>query len=46
MKGPSSHGAEAASALVADLTDDSADDFQNAAARILSKNAELYERLA
>jgi hypothetical protein len=35
-----------ASALVADLTAHQADDFQQAAARILAKNAELYKRLA
>jgi hypothetical protein len=35
-----------ASALLADLTAQPADDFQQAAARILAKNAELYERLA
>jgi len=35
-----------ASALVADFTAHQADDFQQAAARILAKNAELYKRLA
>ena len=35
-----------ASALVADLAAHPADDFQQAAARILAKNAELYKRLA
>ena len=35
-----------ASALVADLAAHQTDDFQEAAARILAKNAELYKRLA
>jgi pyrroloquinoline quinone (PQQ) biosynthesis protein C len=35
-----------ASAAVADLVSQPADDFSAAAARILSKNSELYRRLA
>ncbi len=35
-----------ASALIADLLGQPADDFENAANRVLSKNAELYRRLA
>lgn len=35
-----------AAAAVADLVAQPADDFKNAATRILSKNAELYRRLA
>jgi hypothetical protein len=35
-----------ASAAVADLTNRPADDFERAAAIVLSKNAELYQRLA
>jgi pyrroloquinoline quinone (PQQ) biosynthesis protein C len=35
-----------ASAAVADLVSKPAEDFQQAAARVLSKNAELYRRLA
>jgi hypothetical protein len=35
-----------ASALVADLAAQPADDFRKAAARILAKNADLYKRLA
>lgn len=35
-----------ASAAVADLVSHPADDFEKAAARVLSKNAELYRRLA
>jgi multidrug efflux pump subunit AcrB len=35
-----------ASALVADLAARPADDFQQAATRILAKNADLYKRLA
>lgn len=35
-----------AAAAVADLVNKSADDFEQAAARVLSKNAELYRRLA
>lgn len=33
-------------AAVADLVGKPADDFERAAARVLSKNAELYRRLA
>jgi hypothetical protein len=35
-----------AAAAVADLVAQPADDFQKAAARVLSKNSELYRRLA
>jgi hypothetical protein len=35
-----------ASAAVADLVGQPAPDFERAAARVLSKNAELYRRLA
>jgi len=35
-----------AAAAVADLVSKPADDFQQAASRVLSKNAELYRRLA
>jgi hypothetical protein len=35
-----------ASAAVADLVGRPADDFERAAARVLSKNRELYRRLA
>jgi len=35
-----------ASAAVADLVNQPADDFVQAASRVLSKNAELYRRLA
>ncbi len=35
-----------ASAAVADLVGQPADDFERAATRVLSKNAELYRRLA
>jgi antitoxin FitA len=35
-----------ASAAVADLVERPADDFQRAASKVLSKNAELYRRLA
>lgn len=35
-----------ASAAVADLTNRPADDFERAAEFVLSKNAELYQRLA
>ena len=35
-----------ASAAVADLTAQPDDDFQQAATRVLTKNAELYRRLA
>jgi hypothetical protein len=35
-----------ASAAVADLVERPADDFERAASKVLSKNAELYRRLA
>jgi len=35
-----------AAAAVADLVTKSAEDFEQAAARVLSKNSELYRRLA
>jgi pyrroloquinoline quinone (PQQ) biosynthesis protein C len=35
-----------AAAAVADLVSQPADDFRDAAARILTKNSELYRRLA
>jgi len=35
-----------AAAAVLDLVNKSADDFEQAAARVLAKNAELYRRLA
>jgi len=35
-----------AAAAVTDLVSQPADDFKNAAARILAKNSELYQRLA
>ena len=35
-----------AAAAVADLVNKPADDFARAAARVMSKNAELYRRLA
>jgi hypothetical protein len=35
-----------ASAAVADLVERPADDFTRAASKVLSKNAELYRRLA
>jgi hypothetical protein len=35
-----------AAAAVADLVSKPAEDFERAAARVLSKNAELYRRLA
>jgi hypothetical protein len=35
-----------ASAVVADLTGRPPEDFANAATRVLSRNAELYQRLA
>lgn len=37
---------QGASAAVADRVSHPADDFEKAAARVLSKNAELYRRLA
>lgn len=38
--------AELAQAAVADLISADADDFESAAARVLSKNKELYQRLS